>query len=735
MTLIEVSISDRILLLDVELDGAQGPEAQGTAAAPPAAAAATGTGASTPGPCSVAQLASQALLEFQTAFPEEPPSKVRFVRDAEGRILSGALLLRSVHLGDGIGRLTVDLVDAASNGNRVLMTDDICEQYMRWQVHTARRARDCLLQIADAGSAQRLRTGGVAKPSADFLALLRDLRSARWEDAQMLVVEALSAVLEYFRQPHLIRFAVQELQCLLRDSEHESVIVASFRKIAHSRTAYRHIDKGLLVKTMNKALNLMTKVQIEQESLDLFDYLEEVAAPASGAPSSTGAIDINNFDERSMSHGQYIEQLLKWLVSDELKHRHFALQKVIRLVWAHASERTERAIPLSDFQWFQITETGLSCLKLSLRPSSTKLKVERPSQRRGASSLPAVRAVESVRAMQVARAALTSEDSDVVSAQLILHMLSMIGCIQPSIIRSVLLNIDVSFCKLLTTLCHSEDMPGVGYAKSSWHFDIAELTKQKCLFSINGYSKNPISVGNMSIADCCSFLLLLTMRKSDAPRPWESGPLDDSAAYIGSLAMDPQMPPESSNKWRGGAEDFDVSRSAPWSSRIAVETQALLLFLGAQTYCPRVLFAMVYVLHQVTIRVDQRVEVQGNASIYSAAGTLSRHSNTEEALDPAVVRWLTSNRPDSPRLTKSDAEAEAFSNDDELLSRNQNNDVTLIRCVRRWMFAGRRLPGAIALQILALVSSAVEVQVFLMDRRVLPKVIFSEVHMMDFNSL
>jgi hypothetical protein len=719
MTLIEVSISDHILLLDVDLGGEAdllGPESSSSSPSPssPHGAAPAADGR----PRTVAELAARALLEFQTAFSEEPPSKVRFVRDAQGRILSGALLLRSVNFSEGVGRLTVDLVDASAGGNRGALSDDICEQYMHWQLHTARRARDSLLRIADAGAAE---------PSADFLALLRDLRAARWEEVQIIVVEALSAILDFFRQPTLVRFATQELQSLLRDSEHAAVTVASFRKIAHSRTAYRHIEKPLLVKTMTKALNLMKQSQIEQECLDLFDYLEEAAAPP-GAPGE--AIDIsNNFDEKSMPNDQYVGQLLKWLVSDAAKQRHFALQKVVRLVWAHADQHGERTFALTDFQWFQIVEHALLCLKLSLRPSSVKLGTVRAPQRRGSSSLPAVRAVESVRAMQVARAALTSEDSDVVSAQLILHTLSMIGCMHPSIIRNVLLNIDVAFCKLLTTLCHSEELAGVGYAKSSWHFELAELTKRKCLFSIRGYSKNPISVGDMSISDCCSFLLLLAMKKSDAPPPWEQlgSQYDQSDSSFRSALAEPRSQ-SGAPSMRSDPEEFDISRSAPWSSRIAVETKALLLFLGAPAYCPRVLFAMVYILHQVTIRVDMHIDMNGGP-VMKSAESMAHNSRAEGVLDPAVVKWL-SDPPDSSRAASPDPasaqeDAAALKSDASSYLKTSSEDATLLRCIRRWAFAGRRLPGAIALQILALVSSAAEVQLFLMDRRVLPKVIAS----------
>jgi hypothetical protein len=674
----------------------------------------------------VAELAAQALLEFQTAFPEEPPSKVRFLRDNQGRILSGALLLRSVDLGEGVGRLTVDLVDAAASGNRAALVDDICEQYMRWQVHTARRARDSLLRVADAGAAERERSGGASEPTADFLALLRDLRAARWEEVQIIVVEALSIIMDFFRQPNLVQFAMQELQAMLRDSEHASVTVASFRKIAHSRTAYRHIDKPLLVKTMVKALNLMKQTQIEQESLDLFDYLEEEAAAPPGALMEDKHTTefLNNFDVKSIPSDKYVDQLLSWLVSDVLKQRHFALQKIVRLIWAHASQHEERAFPLTDFQWLQIVEKCLLCLKISLRPS--KLDTARVTQRRSPSSLPAVQAVESVRAMQVARAALTSEDSDVVSAQLILHMLSMIGCMHPAIIRNVLLHIDVSFCKLLTTLCHSEDLAGVGYPKSSWQFELAELTKKSCIYFVGGYSKNPISVGDMSISDCCSFLLLLAMKKSDTPPPWEQlvPNHDQSACSLRSNYHDSRVQSGASSL-RTGPEDFDVSRSAPWSSRIAVETKALLLFLGAPAYCPRVLFAMVYILHQVTIRVDVHGDINGSSVTRSVEAITAQRSKTEGVVDPGVVRWLV-DHPDSSRVTISSNAAQEETRAPKSNAfpslKTSSEDATLLRCIQRWMFAGRRLPGVISIQILALVSSAVEVQLFLMDRRVLPKV-------------
>jgi hypothetical protein len=506
----------------------------------------------------ISVLADIALAEYQAAFFERVPSKVKFVHDTKKRILSGTLLVSDGRVEKS---LLVELIDSesagAGAGARRAPTDDICSQYRMWQEYTASRAKQCLETMADSPKRE--------DPSDSFLDMLQDLRRSRFEEVQGHTVGALSVLLDYFRHKKYTMFAMQELQCIVHESVFSEVALTALRKISTSRTSHKYIyptsritrDVARLVKHFDE--------DVQAEFFDLHDYLDSAAANKMDAAASPELMEAErnsrcprqapteaalgpDMDDRggalsleaeakdsggsggaaagekgetdspsdTTSAAANIDRIISLLVSDELKNRQYAIRKAVILVWTFAEHPSAPASSALEHRLGKLATALLTCMKSSLKPSGG------PRSAKAADAKDAAK--DQVKTTLVASLVLQSVNSDLLTVQLCLRCICLLSVCQPVIVRAVLLGRNHSagsYCKLLTTLAHSKDpfeevdTDGDDTLVSLVRRMRSDIIGLKTVVRLSGLSSTA-SICSLHIAEACSMLLLLAMKEEDA---------------------------------------------------------------------------------------------------------------------------------------------------------------------------------------------------------------------------
>jgi hypothetical protein len=433
----------------------------------------------------ISGLGEIALYEYQNAFYDRGLSKVKFVQDGKNRILAGTLLVNDQSVEK---KLTVELIDNDnSNMNNNIINqkwqskDDICEQYMSWQKHTASRAKKVLEAMADSDSR--------IDPSDEFIDMLRDLRKSRFEIVQQLIVECFSLMLDYFRVKKYTSCAMYELQCVVKESNYANAIMMALKKISTSRTMYKYIQEPkLFLSDVQKHLSNYDE-SIQRDYFELYDYLEEAQNTV-----DSGGIQ-NTADNQlilDMNHNVSMERLLSLLVSDINQNRSYALYKIGNVIVSYYNgiEKDRNAI-----NWHKVIESILSCIKKSLKPPNSKFRSASHSDGNAGH----VTMVETIRAAYVATLALNSVESNLNLVSVSLLILCAIASLVPILLNETLSKKDLhTFCKLLTTLAHAPtdvtvvigDEPkldGIKRFVASKLWNCGENSKIPCIADLSSY--------------------------------------------------------------------------------------------------------------------------------------------------------------------------------------------------------------------------------------------------------
>lgn len=676
----------------------------------------------------IARLAEVALAEYQAAFFERVPSKVKYVQDHKRRILSGTLLVAD----DSVEKaLIVELIDSDAGGARRPPKDDVCGQFRMWQEYSAIRAKQCLESMADSPSR--------VDPSNDFLDMLQDLRRSRFQEVQTHTVEALCHLLDYFRNKKFTMFAMQELQMVVNESVFPNVALAALRKISTSRTCHRFIfPSSRLAKDIDRVLKLFDE-SVHSEFFDLLDYLESEAAqkidfiadeelrtaernsrcPAKGSTYGNFKDDdltpqadakevqprpeiTNKESEKSASDdpeltAANVDRILSCLTAEEQKNRQYGIRKAVALVWWFAAESSDVTIcSIVESKLSRLVGSLLACLKMSLKPDAAPRSRDAKDGGNGS--------VEQAKATLVAAMALSSPLTDILTVQLALRCLCLVSICRPRLVRHVLLRHQHSsgnYCKLLTTLAHSRD----SYSHIDTNGDgkvedlvkmmkshIAKYKRKAVCYGISGVS----GIYALPVADAASMLLLVAMKEENV-LPDHEKEIELDEQYIhdtdsGSMCFNEIDALESSG--------FDMSADAKWSSGAAdgcgikLEPRAVAQLLQTDTIGDRnsiaalmaplrVEFALAYLLH-TSLLVTAKVHSGGRDS--------------------------QSGRPDM------DASSDIYS----MLS---SHDFNISKLLWRWLSSGCRRVSTLATSILANVTTNTVIRsFFLQNRSTVPKV-------------
>jgi hypothetical protein len=624
----------------------------------------------------VAQLADTALGEYQKAFFERVPGKVKYVQDSRRRILAGSLLVSDQSVDKS---LVVELTEGYIEG-RAPLNNDICEQYCMWQTYTSARAKKVIDTMVDSPSK--------AEPGDEFLSMLQDLKYSRFEPVQADVVDSLGMILMYFRTKKFGSFAILELQHIVRHSVFANVALNALRKISTSRTAHKFIDTRRLLEDMPKVLEKFGD-DVQSEFFDLYDYLDSSAASSSAAvePSPNSALSVAAIAPRppssllsaaipsaavapaplamaeephqdaSDSGSGLRSRILALLVSADVKNRQYAVGKVVQLLWDR--EGTERSLWGRD-DWEALCGALLKCVKMSLKPPQAKFIQPAPGSTAeksagGPSVLVMQKMIETIRAAHVASLALSSADSDVVSVLFCLRSLCIIGSRDPAVVVAALLNGDAAHCRLLGTLMHATGDLTAGVSSSA--AALLKATSTGIEDDRVPYGRSTSSISRLSIGDASALCLLIAM---------------NSAA----------------DRLAGGG--YDLRGNARWSSRLKLENRTLVMFIQEEDYSPRAEVAMVYLLNLVhcCLPGDQQS---------AEANSARRGDDKDGPVDVDVIQMLT------------------------------DQDFAVLKNLWKWALAGIRRMCLLSLQVLSAVSTNSSVQMFLNERKASSKV-FGPLH-------
>lgn len=535
----------------------------------------------------IARLAETALAEYQAAFYENVPSKVKYVQDTKKRILSGTLLVSDSSVEKS---LIVELIDSGAGGARRPLKDDICGQYRMWQEYSAARAKQCLESMAD--SPNRV------DPNENFLDMLQDLRRSRFEEVQRHTVDALSLLLDYFRNKKFGMFAMQELQLVVHESAYRDVALAALRKISTSRTVHKYIyPVSRLMKDMSRLLRQFDE-SVQAEFFDLHDYLENAISNMTdeGASDELRAAENNSRSPRRCSADSgalfrdlsleadpkdssmereasddaskakpeetkadtgaaAVDRVVSLLVSEEVKNRQYAIQKAVDIVWRFAIDQSsESGTSILELKMNRFVSALLACMKASLKPSAT------PRSKATAEAKAAGGSTGQAKATIVASLALNSPNSDVMTVQLSLRCLGLLSICRPRAVREVLLYHHHSagnYCKLLTTIAHAKDpfadLDTNGDNKleilvALMKIDIPRYQAACLCCGIAGTA----SINQMPVAEIASLLLLLVMK-------------DESTLYTENSFFPSNARLFNENDALEGI-GFDLSTDARWAS-------------------------------------------------------------------------------------------------------------------------------------------------------------------------